>query len=168
MSDDAKATLVNLRYVNGELKAVFHDAQGKEILKDIEGMPTATNPPPSTTEFNGRFIKTDGVSKTDHIPMQDVGPKTSPLIKKDIAKQYTHAIHDHGNMMEFIQKHLDTTIALHAGLIEVFGAPENFTDERASKARESLVKEPRFKAYINKNLLLMGDVWADVYKKLNS
>ena len=167
MNEEAKATLVNLRYVNGELKAVFHDANGKEILKDIEGMPTMANPPPSTTEFNQRFTKTDGISKTDHIPMQDVGPKTSPLIKKDIAKQCTNAFHDQKNMMEFFQKHLDTTIALHAGLIEVFGAPENFTDDRAAKAKESLSKEPRFKAYVNKNLLLMGEVWAEVYKKLN-
>lgn len=167
MSDDAKATLVNLRYINGELKAVFHDANGNEILKDIEGLPAKPNPPPSTTEFNNRFTKTDGVNKTDHIPMQDVGPKTSPLIKKDIAKEYTNAIHDPENMMKFLQKHLDTTIALHAGLIEVFGAPENFTDDRAAKARESFAKEPRFKAYVNKNLLLMGEVWAGVYKKLN-
>jgi len=165
--NDANATLVNLRYVNGELKAVFHDKQGQEILKDIEGMPNVASHRPSTTEFNSRFVKTDGINKTDHIPMQDVGPKTSPLIKKDIAKQYTKAIHDPENMMMFFQKHLDTTIALHAGLIEVFGAPENFTDERAAKARESFSKEPRFKAYVNKNLLLMGEVWSEVYKKLN-
>jgi hypothetical protein len=157
---DDKATLVNLRYIDGELKQVFIDSNGKEIIKDIEGVSNCCNKP-STTEFNERF------SKTESIPVQDVGPKTSPLIKKSIAKEYTTAMHDANGMVKLMQHNMDMTIQFHSMLIEIFGAPENFDEDRAAKARESLNKETRFKAYINKHLLLMGEVWADVYRKLN-
>ena len=62
-----KATLVNLRYINGELKQVFVDKNGKEIIKDIDGL--APQKKSESAEFNERF------NKTDTIPLQDVGPK---------------------------------------------------------------------------------------------
>lgn len=155
-----KATLVNLRYINGELKQVFVDKNGKEIIKDIDGfMPQKKS---ETTEFNARFCKTETT------PSQDVGPKTSPLIKKNIAKEYTHALQDKGGMMEFIQRHLDVTLALHAIMIEVLGAPENFDDERAEKTRAMLNKNFALKAIVLKQLKLLGEVWQDVYDKLTT
>jgi hypothetical protein len=157
---DDKATLVNLRYIDGELKQVFIDSKGNEIIKDIEGVSKCCAKS-STTEFDARF------SKTDSVPVQDIGPKTSPLIKKVIAKEFTTAMHDMDGMTKLMQHNMDMTIQFHAMLIEIFGAPENFDDERAKKVKESLNKETRFKAYVNKHLLLMGDVWADVYRKIN-
>lgn len=155
-----KATLVNLRYINGELKQVFVDKNGKEIIKDIDGL--APQKKSESAEFNERF------NKTDTIPLQDVGPKTSPLIKKNIAKEYTHAVQDTNGMLEFIQKHMDITLALHAMMIEVLGAPENFDDERAEKTRAMLNKNFALKAIVLKQLKLLGDVWKDVYDKLTT
>jgi hypothetical protein len=159
MSTD-KATLMNLRYVDGVLKQVFIDKDGKETITDIEGV----QPPKKSdsSEFNERF------AKTETIPSQDVGPKTSPLIKKDIAKEYTHAVQDTNGMLEFIQKHMDTTLALHAMMIEVLGAPENFDHARAEKARTSLNKNLALKAMVLKQLKLLGDVWQDAYDKLTT
>ena len=155
---DDKATLVNLRYVNGELKQVFHDANGKEIIKDIDGLPST--PRQSTTHFEDAF------SKTDTIPCKDIGPKTSPLIRKSVAKELTHAVHDKDSMMEFIQRHMDVTISLHGMMIEVLGAPENFSDERALIAKNMLNKNPMAKAIIMKQLVILGDVWKAAYEKL--
>jgi len=154
MSND-KATLSNLRYIDGVLKQVFVK-DGKEIIVDIDGISKKSE----SSEFNKRF------SKTETIPSQDVGPKTSPLIKKDIAKEYTHAVHDKDGMMDFIQRHLDTTLALHAMMIEVLGAPENFDDDRAVKTRAMLNKNLALKAIILKQLKLLGDVWKDVHDRL--
>jgi hypothetical protein len=153
-----KETLLNLRYVNGVLKQVFIDKDGKEVIKDIEGTPPPKKP--TITEFENRFVN------TTTIPTNDVGPKTSPLIKKNIAKQYTAAVNNPETMMVFIQQQIDRTIEYHAMLIEILGAPENFTDERARLARESLNKNPALKAYVIKHLKLMGEVWGEVYKKL--
>ena len=71
-------------------------------------------------------------------------------------------------MLEFIQKHMDITLALHAMMIEVLGAPENFDDERAEKTRAMLNKNFALKAIVLKQLKLLGDVWKDVYDKLTT
>ena len=155
---DDKATLVNLRYVDGELKQVFMDATGKEIIKDIDGLPST--PRQSTTQFEDVF------SKTDTIPCKDIGPKTSPLIRKSVAKELTCAVHDKDSMMDFIQRHMDVTISLHAMMIEILGAPENFSDERALIAKNMLNKNSALKAVVMKQLLLLGDVWKQAYDKL--
>lgn len=151
-----KETLSNLRFVDGVLKQVFRDSKGNEIIRDIEG----AKPPVEATPFSERF------NSTDTVPHNDAQVKTSVLVKKDIAKTYTTAVHDSDAMMVFIQKHLDTVLEHHAMLIEVFGAPENFDDERAAKAREFFSKNPAFKAYLMKHLALMGEVWAKVLEKL--
>lgn len=155
----SKATLVNLRYINGELKQVFIDEHGKEVIKDIEGMkPQVAND--STTDFEERFVNTTTA------PNKDIGPKTSPLIKKNIAKEYTGAVHDHDGTMKFIQRHMDMVIAFHAMLIEILGAPENFDDARAKEVRALLNKNTALKAYVLKHMLILGEVWEDAYKKL--
>ena len=154
---DDKATLVNLRYVDGELKQVFIQ-NGKEVIKSIDGLPPA--PKQSTTQFEDMF------SKTDTIPCKDIGPKTSPLIRKSVAKELTQAVHDKNSMMEFIQRHMDVTISLHAMMIEILGAPENFNDERALIAKNMLNKNSALKAVVMKQLLILGDVWKAAYEKL--
>jgi hypothetical protein len=158
----SKATLVNLRYIDGELKQVFIDSNGKEVVKDIEGVKKRETVKESSTDFEYRF------TKTSTVPVTDVGPKTSPLIKKNIAKEYTHAVHDQDAMMEFIQRHMDMVISFHAMLIEILGAPENFDDERASVVRSQLNKNTALKAYVLKHMQIMGDVWAPAYKKLTN
>lgn len=161
MTNQSKATLVNLRYINGELKQVFVDEHGREVIKDIEGLPQQKSRD-STTEFMERFAQ-DG---TNTVPCSDVGPKTSPLIRKSIAKEYSKAIENRDNSMVFIQHHMDMIIAFHAMLIEILGAPENFDDDRASKVRESLNKNTALKAYVLKHMQILGDVWAEAYDKL--
>ena len=155
---DEKATLVGVRWVNGVLKQVKRDASGKETLVDIEGTPL--KPERTTTDFEEAF------KSTDTIPNDDVGPNTSPLIRKKIAKEYTSALRDSKTMAHFIQQNMEKTLHFHAMLIEIFGAPENFTDEKASQARDSLNKDSRFKAYVLKHLRIMGEVWKPVLDKL--